>query len=203
MTSSLAVLHRIGFAYGSRPVLHDLSLEVMEGECVVVSGSNGSGKTTLIKIVAGLLKPAAGSCAFGKNFRGRNLYLPGGGLYEDLSVGENLRLFGSFHRISRERWSEVISHFKLGDLLSRRPTELSRGQAARASLAQTFLADVSFYLLDEPTSGLDEVAADLLAGYVETCRRRGAAVLISSTGSDGIFPEGVRRYRLTNGKLAL
>lgn len=202
MTTPLAVFDRIGFAYGPRSVLRDLSLEVSAGECVVISGSNGSGKTTLIKIAAGLLKPAAGGCTFGKNFRGRNLYLPGGGLYEDLSVEENLRLFGSLHRILRERWSHVISHFNLGDLLPRRPPELSRGQVSRASLAQTFLADVSLYLLDEPTSGLDETASGLLTGYLETCRRRGSAVVISSTGADGFFPNGVRRYRLTNGKLA-
>lgn len=199
----VAHLEKIYFSYGSRPILKNLDLALMAGETVVVSGSNGSGKTTLIKILAGLLRPVQGSLKLGRNFFGRNLYLPGGGLYEDLSVGENLKLFAGFHQTSRERLEALISHFALGDLVSRRPTELSRGQAARSALAQHFLPEVSLYLLDEPFSGLDNEASLLLTGYAEQCRKRGAALLISSTGSDGALATGAKRYHLLNGSLSV
>lgn len=200
MTAEIHLDH-LSFSYGSRPILKNLNLTVTPGEIVVVTGLNGSGKTTLIKILAGLLRPAAGSLKLGEKFSGRNLYLPGGGLYEDLSVGENLKLFAGFHRTSQGRLDEVISLFAPGDLLTRRPTELSRGQAARAALAQLFLPDVSLYLLDEPYLGLDDAASHLLTRFVEESGKRGAALLIASTGSDGGLLRAAKRYQLINGSL--
>ena len=143
------------------------SLEVADGEFLVLLGPSGCGKTTTMRMVAGLEEPTGGEIWIGDRCvndvmpRDRDIAMvfQNYGLYPHLSVGENiaypLRVRG-FSRADREaRVAEAARKVELGALLHRRPRELSGGQRQRVALARAIVRTPAVFLMDEPLSNLD------------------------------------------------
>lgn len=152
--------------FGETLALDRVSLEVPTGQVLGLLGPNGAGKTTLIRILLGLTRPTAGEAdllgkpAGAREVRPRVGYMPQDlAIYLDLSVEENVELFGRLYGIHgpqlRARTQEVLELVHLTDRRRSLVSELSGGMRRRVSLAGALVADPSLLLLDEPTVGVD------------------------------------------------
>jgi ABC-2 type transport system ATP-binding protein len=183
------------FNYGKLRVIDDISLGIPAGTSFGLLGPNGSGKTTLIRLLVGLLKPAAGTIrCLGKApspARARNIgYMPQlPSLYSELSVEQNIDFFARIYGLrekekSKQRVAEVI---KLVDLYSRRKTQvmkLSGGMKQRVSLGGAIVHQPPLIFLDEPTVGLDPELRVHFWEYFSDLTRSGSTIIVSSHTMD-------------------
>lgn len=155
---------------GQRLLFEGLNLSLEAGEALHVAGPNGSGKSSLIRLVAGLLRPAAG------RIKRSSAALADEGLALDreLALSEAL----SFWR--GPGLAEALTAFDL-DRLAEVPVRLlSTGQAKRARLARVMASGAVLWLLDEPLNGLDKDGAGQLAAAISAHREKGGAILAAS-----------------------
>ncbi|HEV2980126.1 MAG TPA: heme ABC exporter ATP-binding protein CcmA [Solirubrobacteraceae bacterium] len=157
--------------YGEREALAGVTLSLARGDSLVVFGPNGSGKTTLLRLLAGLLRPHAGSMrVLGSELpqqawavRGRiGLLAHEPLLYRDLSASENLAFHARLHGVPIERAEQLLAALGLHDRCGEPLRTLSRGMVQRVAVARTVLHDPELLLLDEPRANLDPAAADVV-----------------------------------------
>lgn len=151
--------------------LHGLDLQVREGALTALVGPDGAGKTTFLRLVAGLLKADAGQLqvlgvdvsAQPQKVQDLISYMPQRfGLYEDLSVQENLDLYADLHGVTaeerRERFARLLEMTDLGRFTARPAGKLSGGMKQKLGLACTLVRSPRLLLLDEPTVGVDPLS---------------------------------------------
>lgn len=180
--------------YGELTALHNLNLEIEEGDCFGFIGPNGAGKTTTIKILATLLKPTWGEARIdglsvgpvnARQVRSIIGYVPDYfGTYEDMVVKEYLEFFASSYGIHGDDRQQVVNDvLELTDLAHKVDADvngLSRGMKQRLSVARVLLHDPKVLLLDEPASGLDPRARIEMRELLKELHRMGKTILISS-----------------------
>ncbi|HYA54834.1 MAG TPA: ABC transporter ATP-binding protein [Thermoplasmata archaeon] len=153
-------------SFGEVTALHRVTLDVPSGQILGLLGPNGAGKTTLIRILLGLTRPTSGEALLlGKRAGSREVlprvgYMPQDlAVYLDLSVEENVALFGRLYGVRgarlRAREAEVLGLVHLSERRHSLVSVLSGGMRRRVSLAAALLADPDLLLLDEPTVGVD------------------------------------------------
>lgn len=185
----------LDFAYGNRPVLNGIDLEIPRGVSYGILGANGAGKTTLVRLLIGRLKPVAGTAlVFGRE-PGPELaslvgYMPQlNALYESLSVRENLDFFARMLGVSdKTRRVEAVGRtLKLIGLSDRAESviaELSGGMRQRVSLGAALIHEPDLLLLDEPTVGLDPELRATFWQHFKEMTESGTTILISSHTMD-------------------
>jgi ABC-2 type transport system ATP-binding protein len=178
--------------YGPVAAVHDVSLEVPQGEIFGFLGLNGAGKTTTIRIVLDLVRPTSGHAfVFGMNCRTSGLavraqigYLPGElGFYGDMTGEATLDVLGRLNDrpIDKGRQRELLDRLQLAPRdLRRKVREYSTGMKRKLGIVQAFQSDAALLILDEPTEGLDPLMQDALYGLLAETRRRGRTVFMSS-----------------------
>jgi heme exporter protein A len=165
--------------FGDRRALTGVEFELEAGRTLAILGPNGSGKTTLLRVLAGLLRPSAGTavvlnCSLPKEtwkLRGRvGLLGHEPLLYRDLSSRENLRLAGRLHGLeTAEAETRIESLLETVAMASRgddRVAELSAGMAQRVAACRAVLHEPELLLLDEPDSHLDPQAREAVGGLL-------------------------------------
>ncbi|MDA3797754.1 MAG: ATP-binding cassette domain-containing protein [Kiritimatiellae bacterium] len=166
-------IKNVNCGYGSRPVLHDISLNISVGETVLLAGPNGCGKSTLLKAIVGMLPIETGSIEFsGKQLKhqatekrinaGIGYLQQTNNIFSSLSVKENLEIAGlSFSKNDFDKnINRVLSIFDfLNEILGKRAGLLSGGQRQALAISMVLLHPKKLYLLDEPTAGLSPKAA--------------------------------------------
>jgi ABC-2 type transport system ATP-binding protein len=165
--------------YGPRLAVDHVSLEVHAGEVMGLLGPNGSGKTTILRILAGYLRPSAGSArivgldvvADALVARARVGYVPEDvPLYGWMGVGEFLafmaRLKGLAAEAVRQAVDGTIDRLALGDVRRLLIGKLSRGYRQRVAIAQALLGNPDLLILDEPTNGLDPRQIIEMRGHI-------------------------------------
>jgi len=172
--------------YDSQPVLKGIDFEVQRGEIFVIMGPSGSGKSVLLKHIIGLEKPDKGEILI----EGQPIQTPGvmdkyrmamvfqsGALLNSLSVGENVGLYLSEHRLKKPEEIDRIATEKL-ELLGlkgvkhRFPGELSGGMKKRVAIARALVIEPQLILYDEPTSELDPLMAVTIGGEILDLKKR-------------------------------
>jgi ABC-2 type transport system ATP-binding protein len=177
--------------FGTRTVVDDLTIQVARGEICGFLGPNGSGKTTTIRMLCGLLTPdgGEGTClGFDIRRQAREIKLRVGymtqrfGLYEDLSIDENLAFVARLYQLPEATASVDAALQRLG-LLDRRSQlagTLSGGWKQRLALAACLLHEPQLLLLDEPTAGVDPQARRDFWAQIHLLAAQGLTVLVST-----------------------
>lgn len=187
-------------SFGHVRAVDGLSLAVRPGEIYGLLGPNGSGKTTLIRLITGLLKPAAGTVTvLGQRMPNKRAlaavgYMTqAGALYEDLTVRENITFFARMcGGVTRDRVGEMLALVELQDRAGSLVRQLSGGMKQRVSLACALVHRPRLLLLDEPTVGVDPQLRVSFWEYFQRLAGEGAALLVSSH----VMDEAARCHRL-------
>jgi heme exporter protein A len=176
---------------GERLLFRGLDFAVSPGGALVLAGPNGSGKSSLLRLMAGLLPPAAGALTWNgapvadapEAQRARIAYLGHHeGLKPTLTVRETLDLHARL-RGARPDIAAAAESLGLATLIDTPCRFLSAGQRRRAALARLLVAPAPLWLLDEPTVGLDEAACAAFRAVAATHRRAGGAI-VAATHTD-------------------
>tara|TARA_B100000131_G_C18104659_1_gene607312 strand:+ start:138 stop:812 length:675 start_codon:yes stop_codon:yes gene_type:complete len=196
---------------GKFPALTGVTLKVTQGEIVTVCGPNGAGKSTLLNLCAGLLPVREGSAyVLGENLREnrrairQDIGLLGhkSGLYDDLTVEENVTFWGSMVRAGNDEIAEAIKFMGLdGRLRKVLVRQLSAGQRRRASFASLVVQRPSLWLLDEPHAALDTDGRDLVDGLIQEAAASGATVLLVSHAPKELSSPSGRFVTLAGGRV--
>ncbi|MBK1699689.1 ABC transporter ATP-binding protein [Thiococcus pfennigii] len=162
-----------------------ISFRVQRGQCFGLLGPNGAGKTTTLEMLEGIQTPSAGTILF----EGRPLdqgyrqvvgiQFQATALQDFQTVRESLRMFASLYRRTADL-AELIALCNLGEILERDTRRLSGGQRQRLLLAIALVNDPALIFLDEPTTGLDPQSRRNFWGLIETVRRRGKTILLTT-----------------------
>jgi len=180
-------------AYGERPVLWDVDMEVPPGILMAVVGPNGAGKTSLIKAVTGLVRPVAGHVAiFGKPYpEQRHLvgYVPQRNSVDwdfpttvlDVVMMGRYGGLGWFRRpgaAERALAMEALEQVGIAEFKGRQISQLSGGQQQRLFLARAIVQDARIYLMDEPFQGVDATTERAIVTLLKEMRARGKTVVV-------------------------
>ncbi len=188
------------FTTGTRTVnaLQSISLNISQGNVVALVGPDGAGKTTLMRLAASLLLPNSGTIqvfGFDTDQQADSIhafigYMPQRfGLYEDLSVAENLNLYSDLHNVTKsdrqQRFGELMQMTGLSPFTARLAGRLSGGMKQKLGLACTLLSQPRMLLLDEPSVGVDPVSRRELWSIIDhQVKNNGMTVLLSTAYLD-------------------
>lgn len=181
-----------------RVALDRVSLSVTRGQLTALVGPDGAGKTTLMRMMAGLLAPDEGSLHVlgldvtrnAQEVQDRISYMPQRfGLYEDLSVQENLDLYADLHgvpqAVRRERFARLMAMTDLARFTARPAGKLSGGMKQKLGLACTLVRSPELLLLDEPSVGVDPLSRrDLWEILLQLVRDEQLSVVVSTAYMD-------------------
>jgi ABC-2 type transport system ATP-binding protein len=178
MTGEPIELRGVRKRYGNLLAVDSVDLTVTPGTFHCLVGPNGSGKTTLLRMILGLTKPSAGTVRVPAVPLGTAFQRPSH--YEDLTVAENLEVFGALTGAA-EAWTEtVLDRLGLDVVEDRIAGELSGGYARKLDLALALCKEPGFLLLDEPLGDLDDVTKQRLVAFLADYRDAGNGVVVST-----------------------
>ncbi len=199
LTSRLEA-HHLQKAYGSRKVVHDVSVQVDKGEVVGLLGPNGAGKTTSFYMIVGLVRADGGQILIDgedvtrmpihKRSRMGLSYLPQeASIFRKLTVAENVRAIlelqtdaqgrGLSSTDIEKRLTELLNDLRVDHLRDSPAVALSGGERRRVEIARALATDPRFILLDEPFAGIDPIAVIEIQRIIAFLKQRGIGVLIT------------------------
>ena len=206
--------------YGDRRILDGVSMDVNEGEVLVIMGGSGSGKSTLLRYLLALERPTSGSVRILgvdvneadatqlQELRKRmGVAFQGGALFSSMSVGDNIMLPLREHTRLDEQTMRIMARLKLEvvDLAGFEhlmPAELSGGMIKRAALARAVVMDPKLLFCDEPSAGLDPVVAAALDDLILRLRSAlGMTVVVVTHELDSAFKIADRIVVLDRGAI--
>ena len=190
-TEGLTKEYRSGFWLTRVRVLHDLNLEVCEGEIFGYLGPNGAGKTTTLKLLMGLIYPTAGRAwILGRDVsdvavKAQVGFLPENPSFYDYLTGREFlhfygELFGIPYRERVKRIEELLDKVGLAKAGGLQLRKYSKGMLQRIGLAQALINDPQVVVLDEPMSGLDPVGRKEVRDLILDLKSRGKTVFFST-----------------------
>ncbi len=179
--------------FGDLVAVRALDLQIFKGEVFGLLGPNGSGKTTTIRMLCGLLEPSEGSAvvadvdvrAAPDLIKERIGYMSQRfGLYEDLTVAENMNFYGGVYGLAgagrRGRIAEVVKFLGLDRRLDQLAGTLSGGWKQRLALACALMHRPAVIFLDEPTAGVDPAARRAFWATIKTLAAEGTTVIVTT-----------------------
>ena len=210
----LLELIQITAGYGPLTVLHNVSLNVSQGEIVCVIGPNGAGKSTVLRAVAGQISPAGGKILFNGNDvtrvgtaeKGRNglIFIPqGDNIFPNLTVLENLEMAGLLLQDHEKRQRAIKRALKkfpaIKEMKTRPARELSGGQRQMLALGRILLLRPRLVLLDEPSLGLSPMVVNLIFNEILEMNKAGISFLLVEQNARKALSVSHRGYVLELG----
>ena len=185
-------------SFGKIRAVDSLSLDIEKGKITGLIGADGSGKTTLIRLITGLLIPDSGEitvlglnpAAQKEELSTKIGYMPQKfGLYEDLSIEENLQLYADLKKLPYE-FDELLEFTKLMPFKTRLAGALSGGMKQKLGLACALMGSPDFLVLDEPSVGVDPISRHDLMEMVRKLITPDTTVLWSTAYLDEAHRQG-------------
>ena len=197
--------------------LHKVDLDIKMGEFMMLVGPSGCGKTTLISIIAGILKPSAGTCLvegvdlgvltntelldfrakkIGFIFQSFNL-IPTLSLLENIAIP--LIINGTLRDEAMTRAEVMLAKMELGKKADRSPTQLSGGEQQRIAIARALVHQPSLLICDEPTSALDHATGATILELMKDIRREMKTTFVIVTHDARIFKYADRIAHMNDG----
>jgi len=184
--------------------LKDINVEIGSGENIGLIGNNGAGKTTLLKVIAGLYTQSRGEVSVDGDVN----YLAGFGIgmIDELSVEENVYLYGAIYRVDKERmrknFTEIVEWAELQDFVGARLRTLSTGMKTRLAFSITRYVDSDVLLIDEALSAGDKNFHRKCAKFFEDLGRNERTYVFSSHNMDFVRRFCTKTIWLHDGELA-
>ena len=220
-SNSLVVLRDLHFAYGDRPILEGVSLEVPRGKITALMGASGGGKTTVLRLIGGQYKAQSGSLLFdGQEVsqlsheqlyaarRRMGMLFQFGALFTDISVFDNVAFPLLEHTDLPEAMVRDIVLMKLDAVGLRgarnlKPSEISGGMGRRVALARAIALDPDLMMYDEPFAGLDPISLGTAARLIRKLNDSlGITSVVVSHDVDETFQIADHVVVLANGEVA-
>ena len=198
---------------GAVEVLKGISLEINEGEFVVICGASGSGKSTLMSVLSGLERSDGGRIFYGgeeitamndkrlTEFRRREV----GFIFQQyyllphLSVDKNVKMGADL--AGNGNYREIIEKVGLSDKLKNKPSELSGGEQQRVCIARALAKNPRVLFLDEPTGALDEATGRRVLDYIINLKRERKFTMIMVTHNLNIAETADKVIKINSGKI--
>jgi len=195
--TSVVYADHLSKKFGQREVVKDLTFNVKRGELFGLVGPDGAGKTTTIRMLAGILEPTEGNAWIeGLSVRDQPegikehiAYMPQRfGLYQDLTVMENLIFYADLFRVPKKerapRINQLLGFSRLTPFITRPAGALSGGMKQKLGLACALIHSPQLLLLDEPTNGVDPVSRRDFWKILYELLRQGISILVSTAYLD-------------------
>lgn len=205
--------------YGAFKALHEIRMEVAEGELVVLLGANGAGKSTIFRTISGLSKPSSGSIQFfDREIGGLSpdrvvqagvvQCAEGRKLFPQMTVYENLLLGGYVHRKQKEKMKEALEEiYELFPILKEKQNNpagsLSGGQQQMLAIGRALMSKPKLVLFDEPSIGLAPLIVEQVFDVIKEINRKGTTVLLAEQNANAALKIADRGYVIENGKIVL
>ena len=172
--------------FGATTALAGVTLEVPRGEMFALIGPDGAGKTTFFRLVAGVLVPTSGTVTRATGTFG--LVPQRFGLYQDLSIDENMRLRCDLYSVPRDeaerRATRLLEMVGLSPFRARLAGALSGGMKQKLALAAALVTEPDLLLLDEPTTGVDPLSRREFWKMLHELNHRGLTIVVSTPYMD-------------------
>jgi branched-chain amino acid transport system ATP-binding protein len=209
-------LRNVQVAYGKAQALHDVSLEIGEGEVVALIGANGAGKTTTLRTISGLLKPGSGDIQFQAKpitRKSPDAIVRAGiaqcpeerHVWPEMTVAENLEL-GAFlcrdrhevdHRVAR-----VVQRFpRLRERFKQFAGTLSGGEQQMLAIGRALMSEPKLLLLDEPSLGLSPRMAEEVLSVIVDLRSQGITIMVVEQNVHNALSVADRAYVFETGRV--
>ena len=179
--------------FGNFTAVDNITFDVKKGEIFGFLGANGAGKTTTIRMLCGLLKPSDGTASImgydvltqDKEIRKHIGYMSQKfSLYEDLTVKENMELFGTIYGMDKKtlkrRILNIISGLKMRGFVNKRVVHLPLGQRQKLAFSTAILHTPEVVFLDEPTSGVDPLVRREFWNMIYEAASEGMTILVTT-----------------------
>ena len=218
MKQSILKVEHLSKTYGKRAVLHDISIEVSQGESVGLLGPNGAGKTTAFYCITGQIKATSGQIflnsqdithlPFYQRARLHIGYLPQeNSVFQGLNVEQNIMAILEVVEKNSERRKKILddllAEFSIGHLRKSPANSLSGGERRRVEIARALANNPKFILLDEPFAGIDPIAVNEIRALVSQLKNRGLGVIITDHNVRETLDVTDRSYVLHDGKILI
>ena len=207
-------LQSVSKIYGDHRAVSDFTLEIAQGEFLVLLGPSGCGKTTTLRMIAGFVEPSAGRILFGDRdvtdlppyHRNTGLVFQGYALFPHLSVFDNVAFGLRMRRLERaaieKRAREALRLVRLEALGERMPKQLSGGQQQRVALARALVIEPEILLLDEPLSNLDAKLREEVRVEIRQLQRRlGLTTVMVTHDQEEALSVADRLVVMSNGEI--
>lgn len=177
-------------SFGNKDALGDVSFSIPKGEIFGFLGPSGSGKTTLIKILTAQLNPTTGQASVlgqpaemmhqsAQKMR-FGILTDNSGLYERLSIEENLELFRQLYKLPKSSIDKVLQFVNLSGERKKKVNRLSKGMRQRVMLACAIIHEPELLFLDEPTSALDPVNSAHIHKGLRYLNEKGTTIFLTT-----------------------
>ena len=208
---------KVSTFYGKIQALHDVSVEVRQGEIVTLIGANGAGKSTLLMTLCGSPQASSGSIRYqGEELIGQNtpdimrrsiaVVPEGRRVFSRLTVEENLVMGGFFTAKGefREQLDKVLQLFpRLQERLSQRAGTMSGGEQQMLAIGRALMSKPKLLLLDEPSLGLAPIIIQQIFSIIEQLREDGVTVFLVEQNANQALKLADRGYVLENGRIVM
>lgn len=178
--AALIEVDKLSHSYGDKKILNEISFTINKGNVIGLLGPSGAGKTTLVNILTGQLKPKSGTVRISEENLVTGIMMDSFGLYERLTVWDNLKLFAKIYKVSPARIDMLLERAELQKAKKTVVGNLSKGMRNRVNFCRALLKNMDILYLDEPTSGLDPATTDKIHELIEEEKKAGTTIFLTT-----------------------